>query len=247
MGRAAINLVGQKFGRLTVIERDTTKPAGAGKSAYWKCVCDCGNYKTVRTDKLRNGETLSCGCYSKEVHTKLFLKDLTNQTFGRLTVIERDTSKLMGKENFAYWLCKCQCGNIVSVRGDHLRNGTTQSCGCLNSSGEEQISKLLQSNNIQYRTQFKFNDLKGDFNCLRFDFAIFDEKGILKGLIEFQGSQHFKKWGNETIERFQKRLEYDKKKKDYCKSNNIPLIEINYEEQDNLQEILLKKLEEVLK
>ena len=244
MGRSPINLVGQKFGRLTVIERNTTRPMGAGKSAYWKCLCDCGNYTTVRTDKLRNGDISSCGCYSKEVRTKLFLKDLTNQTFGRLTVIERDTTKPMGKENFAYWKCKCQCGNIVSVRGDHLRHHTTQSCGCLNSAGEELVSSILQQNHIQYSTQYTFNDLKGGYNNLRFDFAIFQDTTLIC-LIEFQGEQHFSKWGNESQERFEKRQEYDQKKRDYCKINHIPLIELDCTMKNNLSEILLTKLKEV--
>lgn len=52
--------------------------------------------------------------------------DLTNQQFGRLTVIERDK-----KRKKVYWICKCNCGNIISVRSDHLRSNKIVSCGCL--------------------------------------------------------------------------------------------------------------------
>ena len=55
--------------------------------------------------------------------------DLTGQRFGRLTVIERDTSR--PKNDGAFWLCKCDCGNVTSVRGKELRRGNTKSCGCL--------------------------------------------------------------------------------------------------------------------
>lgn len=49
-----INLVGQKFGRLTVIERDTKyEKSVRGNSAYWRCKCDCGNYKTVSSIHLK--------------------------------------------------------------------------------------------------------------------------------------------------------------------------------------------------
>lgn len=227
MGRPMIDLTNQHFGRLTVLSRDMSKPQGQGKSVYWLCQCECGNIKSIRTDKLRNGDTQSCGCLQQEVRGKSVLLDLSGQTFGRLKVIERDLSKPMGKSCPVYWKCKCECGNIVSVRSDHLRDKTTSSCGCLNSSGEELITKILQDNNISYKTQFEFQDLKGDYNCLRFDFAIF-ENNSLQYLIEFQGSQHYKKWGCESQERFEKRLEYDQKKRDYCKNNNIKLIEIPY-------------------
>lgn len=239
MGRPIIDLTGQKFNRLTVLERDFSYPSGAGKPAYWKCQCDCGNIKSVRTDKLRDGTIQSCGCLSKEIRTQLFLKDLKNQRFGRLFVLERDFEKPIGKGNFAYWKCRCDCGNLVSVRTDHLRDGTTSSCGCLNSLGEETISYLLQKHNITYKTQYEFPDLKGDFNKLRFDFAIF-ENNNLKCLIEYQGIQHVKPWGNESIERFQKRQEYDQKKRNYCQQKQIPLIEIPYTDFNKLNWTYLK-------
>lgn len=234
MGRPVIDLIGQKFNRLTVVSRDESKPKGQGKPAYWICKCDCGNTCSVRTDKLRKNEIQSCGCLSKEIRTQLFLKDLTNNKYGKLIVLERDTSKPMGKDCFAYWKCKCDCGNICSVRGDHLRDGSTQSCGCLKSFGEFQISQLLQQHNISYQTQYTFKDLIGDQNTLRFDFAIFNNDNSIKCLIEFQGDQHFRPWGNEPLERFEKRIEYDNKKQDYCKKNNLKLIEITYKEQDKL-------------
>lgn len=242
MGRPAINLIGQKFNRLTVLERDLSYPSGAGKSVYWKCKCDCGNIKSVRTDKLRNGEIQSCGCLSKEIRTQLFLDDLTDQRFGRLLVLKRDMDKPRGKSCFAYWICKCDCGNVVSVRGNHLRDNTTSSCGCLNSAGEEKISRILQDHNIDYKTQYEFDDLKGDYNHLRFDFAIFKQHQLWC-LVEYQGQQHTKPWGNEPTWRFQKRQEYDKKKKDYCAKHQITFIEISYVDFDKIDwEYLSKKL-----
>ena len=54
--------------------------------------------------------------------------DLTGQKFGRLTVIEeagRDKSRNIK------WMCVCECGKETIVRGSNLKNGGTQSCGCL--------------------------------------------------------------------------------------------------------------------
>ena len=53
--------------------------------------------------------------------------DLTNQKFGKLTVIER----LPNKKQKTCWLCKCECGNYTQVLTTHLRAGSIQSCGCL--------------------------------------------------------------------------------------------------------------------
>lgn len=58
------NLIGAKFGRLTVISR-TIKP-GNNHSAFWECLCKCGNRKTVATSNLLGGTVKSCGCLRKE-------------------------------------------------------------------------------------------------------------------------------------------------------------------------------------
>jgi hypothetical protein len=57
-------------------------------------------------------------------------KDLTGQTFGRLTVIEyhgRTHAKRL------VWRCECSCGKECCVIGEQLTTGRTRSCGCLNS------------------------------------------------------------------------------------------------------------------
>lgn len=54
--------------------------------------------------------------------------DLTNQIFGRLTVLNREGSD---KTNRPLWKCLCNCGNYSIVKGKLLRNGETKSCGCL--------------------------------------------------------------------------------------------------------------------
>lgn len=67
-----LDLVGQKFGRLTVIEYShTTK-----KASHWRCICECGNEKVVHRQLLINGGTTSCGCKFVEVMIE------RNQTHG---------------------------------------------------------------------------------------------------------------------------------------------------------------------
>lgn len=58
-----IDLSGQKFGRLTVMERGKNTDRG---EATWRCKCKCGSETVVRSDCLRRGDTKSCGCLAKE-------------------------------------------------------------------------------------------------------------------------------------------------------------------------------------
>lgn len=65
-------LVGQRFGRLTVLEASDKKQKGKCGDIYWKCQCDCGNITYVQTCNLisKTSPTLSCGCLRKEKITK---------------------------------------------------------------------------------------------------------------------------------------------------------------------------------
>lgn len=53
--------------------------------------------------------------------------DLTRQVFCRLVVLRENGRSKSGQ---VLWLCKCLCGNEVTVTGQDLRNGKIQSCGC---------------------------------------------------------------------------------------------------------------------
>lgn len=55
-----IDLTGQKFGKLTIINK-ADKRSSSG-SIYWNCKCDCGNVTVVIGRHLKNGHTKSCGC-----------------------------------------------------------------------------------------------------------------------------------------------------------------------------------------
>ena len=65
------NIVGQKFGRLTVVSHIGSKPPndfmGYGKGrVLWHCVCDCGGERDVTGSNLKSGTTRSCGCYVRD-------------------------------------------------------------------------------------------------------------------------------------------------------------------------------------
>ena len=61
------------------------------------------------------------------------IKDITGQTYGRLLVIEQDGVIIRGsaQKRLAAWKCLCSCGETVRISGASLRNGNTESCGCI--------------------------------------------------------------------------------------------------------------------
>lgn len=162
-----------------------------------------------------------------------FHEDLTGKKIGKLTVLRKSEKS----DRRLYWDCICDCGKIITVKGDHLRQKNQLSCGCLDSQGEQIISKLLKENDIMFIPQYKFENFTSEYNNIpyRFDFAIF-ENNKLSYLIEFDGEQHFYYNGTSwnTKENFEKILERDKKKNIYCLKNNIPLIRIPYYKKQNL-------------
>ena len=234
---SVINMVNQKCGKLTVIERDLSPHKG--KEAWWICKCECGNVKSVRGSDLRRGRTKSCGCLSIEQAKKnikmaqlvSYKADLTNKKFGKLTAIEPTDKK--NKQGYVIWKCRCECGNICEGSTNNLKKGHKLSCGCLTSKGEQIISSLLKENNVQFETQKTFETCRfPDTNYLaRFDFYIDN-----RYLLEFDGIQHFeytnKDWNTE--EHYLKVKQHDEYKNKWCLENNIPLIRISYLEINNL-------------
>jgi hypothetical protein len=65
------NLIGKKFGKLTVVEIINTYFNGKLRRKP-KCLCECGNYSYPTVNKLSSGETLSCGCLRKEKWRKAY-------------------------------------------------------------------------------------------------------------------------------------------------------------------------------
>ena len=111
------NLIGQKFGKLTVIKETNKRIDG---KIVWKCKCDCGNTFYTNTSRLTSGNTRSCGCLSK-TSPKIKIGD----KFNMLTVIE----PILDKPH--YFKCQCECGNYTEVYEYNLKKGEVKSCGCL--------------------------------------------------------------------------------------------------------------------
>lgn len=217
-----VDLTGEKFGRLTVQEW-----AGNGK---WKCLCECGNTILVQTDNLKSGNTKSCGCYQKERASKASFKSLVGQRFGKLIVLERVENNRFGH---VCYKCQCNCGSITVVDVNNLRNGNTNSCGCIKSKGEMIINNWLQEHHIPFISQYSHMGIILESGRRPFfDFAILNsENGEIKYFIEYNGKQHYQATGGwNTEEQFEITKYRDFQKEEWCKKLGIPLYKIRYDE-----------------
>lgn len=94
---------------------------------------------------------------------------------------------------------------------------------------ESDVRQYLDEHNMSYKTQFMFCDLVGDGGIpLRYDFCVMLSDGNYL-LIECQGEQHYrpvKYFGGD--EAFLRRVEYDKRKREYANIHGFLFLEIPY-------------------
>ena len=226
----------QRFGKLTLIEDIGRTEKGL---VIWKCQCDCGSF-VERTAKGLN-ENSSCEQCRRDASAENQRKDISGQTFNFLTPI-----KCIGNVDGGgtRWVCKCDLCNSLTkpILINNITTGAIKSCGYLKSSGEAILRKVLNEMQIDYITEYSFEDLIGDKTNLRFDFALFKEQKLLC-LIECQGEQH-----NSSIdyfggkESFEKRQRYDNMKKEYCLKHNISLLYIPYKDYKNISKEYIMNL-----
>lgn len=141
MPRKIVDLVGKIFGNFKVIKLDTEKSTPQFK--YWICECICGKSISVRGGNLKSGKSKSCGCLRRD--------NTVGEKFGRLTVLQM----IYEDNECSKCICKCDCGNIATVKSDSLKTGNTNSCGCL----KLETSSLTGKNNKKYNMY----DLTGEY------------------------------------------------------------------------------------
>lgn len=125
------DLIGQRFGNLIVISKNTDQTTNKKKCVRWNCLCDCGNMTIAKTEDLNSGKRNKCQeCGRKNGGAKR-RKNFTGNTYGHLKVV-----KMMynyNKKNDTYCECECDCGNkniIKNYSNLVYTNTIYTSCGC---------------------------------------------------------------------------------------------------------------------
>ena len=195
---------------------------------------DCDNYvyEVMANNFLRGDRCPRCGGFAPKT-TNIFkreVKELFGEEYSILGEYKTNKEKILMKHN--------KCNRTFYMTPHSFLVGKHRCPYCISSKGEEFISRYLDSLNIEYQRQYKFDDCKYK-RKLSFDFAILDEETNHILLIEYDGKQHFKK-----VKRLKNDDEYnqrefnltqirDKIKTDYCKSHKgIYLLRLNYKMKD---------------
>ena len=170
-------------------------------------------------------------CYGRNKTTEDFINELRE--------INNDI-EVLGEYVSSNTKIKCKC-KLDGYEWEATPNSLLSGSGCPKcnaSKGEKRIAKYLDSRNIEYKSQYKFNNCKSKYK-LPFDFYI-PSKNMA---IEYDGRQHY-----EIIDYFDGLDGFiDVKIRDtiktiYCKENNIKLIRIAYWDFNNIEKILEKEL-----
>ena len=99
------NIIGKKYGKLTVLEI-TDKTSSGGTNLYYKCKCDCGNQIYVTGNNLKQGQQ-SCGCVSSKGEEKIIEILLNNNIdFETQKTFESCRYDLGWKAKFDFYLPK---------------------------------------------------------------------------------------------------------------------------------------------
>lgn len=223
------NIIGQKFGKWTVLKADKSRPR------YYWCRCDCGTERSVQGSALTTNRTKSCGCLQAKAPKKNLQKkyDLNvGKTINHLTI-----NKCFYKNNSFWYDCTCSCGTQCIFQATKVTTNYIQSCGCVKSKAEERMVDFLQKNNILFKREYKLKDCC-DKKPLPFDFAFFNKDEELLGLMELNGQQHYIEQGWATKERVKYQQKHDRIKHHFCLTNNIPFLVIPYQFYDELEKFL---------
>lgn len=214
------DVTGMKFGLLTVDEMLYEYK----RQTRVKCTCDCGAKIETFLTYLTSGDTTSCGCLQKERAAQANKKDFTGVVSDHGVEFLREDHK--NSRGVWLWVCKCPCcnGEFVALPAKVL-NGHITSCGCAKrSSGERFIHNYLQESQIVFETEYKFAGCVG-VKPLRFDFYL----PLHNCVIEYQGEQHYRASDHfGGAQEYRIRQRNDQIKRNYCRDNNITLLELPY-------------------
>lgn len=203
MGKA-IDMTGRVCGRLTVLRRGENTKSGQYR---WVCRCECGNETLVEGRMLREGKTISCGCYHREMVGNMFRKhgDVGSRLYNIWENMRRRTGNA---ENPSYrWyggkgvkVCDEWQESFASFREWALKNGYRDDLTIdrINVSGDycpENCRWATTKQQSRNRTDNRLLTMDGETHCAT-DWA--EILGISRQAL-FIRTSRYKDWPDEKI------------------------------------------------
>lgn len=144
------DLTGQKFGKLTVLQKTDHKNSSG--SYFWRCYCECGRETLALSRDLKSGHKKSCGCFRIERASDARKLKLKGKRFGRLLVLE-ETALRKKSDGKVIWRCVCECGAEVMANGSDLVQGNIVSCGCYHTEHVVPVLDEIRKSNLVENTK----------------------------------------------------------------------------------------------
>jgi len=211
----------------------------SNKDILWICQ-NCGyNWIASVCERTRGQNCPACSNPPKvltdRTRLSILFPDLCNEWDFELNNGLLPENMFSGSNKKVWWLCKNKHSYFTSIKSRTTENSGCPKCN--ESKGEKRIEKFLTKNNINFISQFKFKNCKSKRE-LPFDFYLNDYNIA----IEYDGIFHYEDifYNDTKLIDVQHR---DSIKTQYCQNNNIPLLRIPYWEFNNIEEIIIKFLQ----
>lgn len=228
-----IEMIGKKFGRLTVLEEVGKNKQG---KILYKCLCECGGIVVTKGANLASGNTSSCGCYQRDRVSETNREDVTGKQFGKLTAIKYLYSD---KEGHAVWLFSCACGGTIEAKLRYVKEGDLKSCGCIENKFESPIARELKKFCIKEHGAIQeFDDCINPSTKMYLPYDIFIP--LYSTAVEVNGSQHyvFTPMFHNDYEDFLYQEKRDKIKREWAESHYDTFIVIDLREVLSLEDAI---------
>ena len=198
-------------------------------------ICDKGHEWHPTFDNFinKNRRCRKCADIQNSINQRLSWEEVLNrvESYGYKMISSKEEYKTQDSKLKAI----CPNGHIYEFYINNFQQGKRCS-KCLMSSGEQEISRILNKYSIKFIFNYRFQDKV--VKTKPFDFKICNENIC----IEYDGQQHFHMQFDKTLLDLMNQHYIDNLKTQFCKNNNIKLIRIPYWEFNNIEEILIKEL-----
>jgi hypothetical protein len=208
------------------------------KKIWWKCKKN-SEHQWMTTPNNRSSKGHPCPfCAGKKADSKTSLlathPDICQEWDHKKNTICPSTL-LPNSHKKVWWQCSKNPTHQWKASPNNRVGNQSRCPYCHSSSGEKLINNYLKRLQVNFSREYRITECRNQ-KPLPFDFAILQQK---LAVIEFQGRQHY-----EMIEMYdgkegyQKRILHDQIKRDYCQANNIPLLEIRYDQTQDIPTLL---------